>query len=632
MANKMYLESLSLPQDLKRLTPAQQELICCEIRQKMLETVSENGGHLASNLGVVELTVALHTVFESPDDAIVWDVGHQCYVHKMLTGRLAQMDTLRTKDGVSGFPRPKESEHDTFIAGHASTSLSVASGIARAKTLSGDPHHTIAIIGDGAFTGGMVYEGLNNAGRGNDNLIVILNDNDMSISKSVGSVAKYLTQIRNSSGYIELKDMVEDTVRKIPVIGEDMRDMIAKSKSTVRQTLYHTNLFEYFGFDYIGPVDGHDLPMLIRMLNRAKQYGKPVLVHVNTVKGKGYTFAESNPARFHGVGKFDCDSGRMPKSSENFSKVFGKTLHSLALRDDKVCAITAAMQDSTGLDLFAQDFPERFFDVGIAEAHAVTFASGLAAGGMKPVFAVYSTFLQRAYDQLIHDASIQPQHVVLGIDRAGLVGGDGETHQGLFDVAMLSGIPGSTIYSPATFELLEWSLSQAVLQHDGVVAVRYPRGGETLPPASQHPTQGDFCHISRGGDILLVTYGREYGEVYAAADKLAQQGCYSDILLLNKIMPISKECISIAQRYKAVCFIEEGILHGGIGEHFAVQLIDAGYPGAVRVRAIEQPFVPAMDYKEALAFTKLDADSIADDIKTIFQTNTQIGDALEKTT
>ena len=485
MANFNLLHTLKFPQDLRKLNEEQQKNLCWEIRQRLIRTLSSTGGHLASNLGAVELTVALHTVFDLPQDQIVWDVGHQSYTHKLLTGRLKNFSKIRQEGGISGFPRPSESEYDAFIGGHASTSVSAAYGLAKAKTLTGDRHHVIAVVGDGAFTGGMVYEALNNAGRSGDRLIVVLNDNHMSISESVGSLARYLAEKRTTQGYAQLKDTVEQALLKIPLVGNTARDMIYNSKALLRQTIYHSNMFEDFGFDYLGPVDGHDIPLLVQTFRRAKALEKPVLVHINTIKGKGYPYAEKNPSTFHGVGKFDYESGELKPSSENFSSVFGQELVRLAQEDDRICAITAAMQGGTGLDGFAKQFEpkNRFFDVGIAEEHAVTFACGLAAGGMLPVFAVYSTFLQRGFDQLIHDAAIEQQHVLLAVDRAGLVGDDGETHQGMFDAAFLSQIPGTTVYSPATFADLRYAMQKALYETDGLVAGRYPRGGEpTLSP------------------------------------------------------------------------------------------------------------------------------------------------------
>lgn len=611
------MERLKLPQDLKKMDSKELSILCGEIRQQIIRTVSKNGGHLASNLGAVELTVALHRVFQIPQDAIVWDVGHQCYTHKILTGRFSRFHTLRKTGGISGFPRHDESNCDAFLAGHASTSLSAACGLAKAKTLTGDPHTVIAVVGDGALTGGMIYEALNNAGRSGSRLIMVLNDNNMSISKSVGALARYLAMKRTSAGYLQLKDRVEDTLLKIPFVGQGIRDTIVSSKSTLRQVLYHSNLFEDFGFDYLGPVDGHNLSGLIQVLTRAKELEKPVVVHINTIKGKGYLPAEKNPARYHGVSAFDYKQGIQTKEEKTFSSVFGQTLADLARKDEKICAITAAMETGTGLAPFAKEFgrQDRFFDVGIAEEHAVTFACGLAAGGMRPVVAVYSTFLQRAYDQLLHDGAIEPQHVVLAVDRAGFIGSDGATHQGLFDAAFLSQIPGIVIYSPATYNQLVYSLNQAMYQTEGLAAVRYPRGQEDSLPVA---LSGDWTHCSKDSSVLLVTYGRQSFETIRAMDLLEQAEKPVDLLVLNKISPIPQECIQLARKYPKILFVEEGILQGGIGEHFLCMLSEISYYGKMQIQAVKQPFLPQMTLAEAQEFCGLDAASIVKRVTELF--------------
>ncbi len=449
------LDTICSPQDVKELPFEQLDVLCTQIRERLIQTTAKTGGHLASNLGTVELTVALHRVFDCPDDQIVWDVGHQCYTHKLLTGRREQFSTLRQEGGLSGFPKRKESEYDAFIAGHSSTSISVASGLARAKKLQNDQHHVIAVIGDGAFTSGLAFEGANNAARFGDNLIVILNDNKMSISKNVGSFSKYLSKIRARPAYFRTKDRVESICNHLPLIGKPLNQLLVWLKTTMKTVVYGSNWFEDMGFCYLGPIDGHNMETLCDVLQRAKNLHRPVFLHIETQKGKGYSYAEENPGEYHGTSGFDIDTGKsFSSASTNFSNEFGLYLTELAKRDERICAITAAMKYGTGLNHFSRAFGQqgRFFDVGIAEPHAVTFAGGLAANGMLPVFAVYSSFLQRCYDQIIHDLSIEQQHVVIGIDRAGIVGSDGETHQGLFDVAMLSSVPGITLYSPATYE------------------------------------------------------------------------------------------------------------------------------------------------------------------------------------
>lgn len=474
---KVTLEGLQLPQDLKKLTLSQCNTLCKEIRNILISTVSKTGGHLASNLGAVELTMALHRNFNSPEDKIVWDVGHQAYTHKILTGRLSSFSTLRQENGISGFPKPSESEHDTFISGHSTTSVSVACGIAEAMKLQGKDNYAVAVIGDGAMSGGMFYEAMNNCGRDRQrNLIVVLNDNNMSISKSVGALSKYLTSLRNTEKYLHTKRAVERGLEMIPIVGKSVTKGIKNVKDSVKSNiLEQSTMFEDMGFIYLGPVNGHNLSELEEVFHMAKSYHQPVFIHVKTVKGKGYSPAEANPGEYHGISKFDIATGNPEVSAaDSYSTVFGKELVKLADKDDKLCAITAAMKYGTGLQFFHFKYPNRFFDVGIAEQHAVTFAGGLASMGMTPVFAVYSTFLQRSYDQLVHDVAIGGLHVVLGVDRAGIVGEDGETHQGLLDVPMLSSIPNTVIYSPSCYMEMKMCMRKAIYEEKGLAAVRYP--------------------------------------------------------------------------------------------------------------------------------------------------------------
>ncbi len=471
------LWDLKLPQDLKTLSIPQCEALTEEIRSILIDTVSKNGGHLASNLGTVELTLAIHRVFNSPKDKLIWDVGHQAYTHKLLTGRLKLFSSLRQENGISGFPKPSESKHDAFISGHSSNSISAACGIARGMKLQGKDDYAVAIIGDGAFTGGLAYEGLNNAGKSEDNIIIILNHNDMSISKNVGAFAKYLTSIRAKPGYLDTKNAVESVLDKTPVVGKPLKQVIKASKSVLKGVLYHSTMFEDFGFVYLGPVDGHDIAEIEKTLKMAKRLKRPVFVHVNTIKGKGFEPAEKNPGAFHGISKFEMQTGN-PEiiSDDSYSAVFGKELTRLAGYDNRICGITAAMKYGTGLQYFSAEHKERFFDVGIAEQHAITFASGLARTGLIPVVAVYSSFLQRAYDQVLHDTAIDDTHIVIGIDRAGLVGEDGETHQGLFDVAFLTTIPNVTLFSPSCYEEVQLCLPEALFSIKGIVGIRYPKG------------------------------------------------------------------------------------------------------------------------------------------------------------
>ncbi|MBQ1966480.1 MAG: 1-deoxy-D-xylulose-5-phosphate synthase, partial [Clostridia bacterium] len=472
------LSEINSPKDIKKLDYTKLNELSGEIRYKLIETVSENGGHLASNLGMVELTVALHKVFDSPKDQFVYDVGHQCYTHKLLTGRYESFSTLRTKGGISGFTRPTESEHDIFFSGHSATSVSAGLGLAQAKALKGDRSHVVSVIGDGSFTGGMVFEALNNGGRSKANHIVVLNDNKMSISENVGAFAKYLAVIRSRPQYYSFKANTEKVLNKVP-FGEKIVKELYKVKTDIKNKVYEkSTFFEDLGYRYMGPIDGHNIENLCDALESAKSVNGPVLLHVITVKGKGYEYAEKDPSVFHGISKFDVDTGEAISSSKSYSDKFGETLCDLAKNDDSLCAITAAMGLGTGLGKFSGLYPERFFDVGIAEEHAVTFASGLSKNGMKPVFAVYSTFLQRCYDQLIHDVALQKQKVLLAVDRAGFVGEDGETHHGLFDVAFLGTVPGMKVYSPCNFNLLEADLKNALYSEETAVAVRYPRGTE----------------------------------------------------------------------------------------------------------------------------------------------------------
>ncbi len=610
------LSKIKSPADLKKLSEAELPALCEEIRRKLVLTVSENGGHLASNLGVVELTVALHYVFDCPKDSIVWDVGHQSYTHKMLTGRYDKIDTIRKTGGLSGFPRRYESPCDAFGAGHSSTSISAAYGIAKAKEIKGDESYTIAVIGDGSLTGGLAFEGMNNAGRFKKNFIVVLNDNKMSISKNVGAVSKYLTNIRISPWYANAKTRLEHFLNKVPLVGHPLVLFLTKVKNRIRKSYYKNNLFQDFGFHYYGPVDGHNFEDIIHALNTAKKIEGPVLIHAVTVKGKGYQFAEDDPKSFHGIGKFHVDTGEPISSGKCYSDCFGETMVELAKKNKGLCAITAAMTVGTGLGDFSQQFRDRFFDVGIAEEHAVTFGSGLASQGLTPVFAVYSSFLQRAYDQLIHDAAVQNLHLVLGIDRAGIVGEDGETHQGLFDVSILNSIPGTTIYSPCYFDELKDALNTAVNKDKGLTAVRYPRGFEPKRPQDYGEGNIDYkIYGNQNAQRLIVTYGRLFGEAVKARDMLGVYGIKVCILKLCKIKPISEEAIKFASKFKFVHFFEEGMRSGGIAEIFESELLSRRFMGSFKITAIEDVFVPHSKDSVALNALKLDAEHIYETMK-----------------
>ncbi len=610
------LSTIKSPQDVKKLDNDSLKCLCKEIREKIIDTVSNNGGHLSPNLGVVELTVMLHHIFDSPSDSIVWDVGHQCYTHKMLTGRYDNIHTIRTEDGLSGFPKRSESAHDAFNAGHSSTSISAAFGIATAKALKGDNSHTIAIIGDGSLTGGLAFEGLNNAGRFKKNFIVILNDNKMSISKNVGAIAKYLTSIRLKPSYLRVKSKVQNGLTHIPLAGKHIHNLLKRSKSRVKHMVYKDTLFDQLGYRYYGPVDGHDIESLKNALNTAKASKEPVFLHVVTKKGKGYQPAESDSASFHGIGKFDVDSGEPISTKMDFSSVFGEGLCNIANKDKRVCAITAAMRTGTGLADFSHRFKDRFFDVGIAEEHAVTFSCGMASKGMIPVFAVYSTFLQRSYDQLLHDAAMQKLHMVVAIDRAGVVGEDGETHQGVFDVSMLNSIPNTTIFSPCYFDEMKESLNTAIYGCESLVAVRYPRGCESERPKDMKISSMNYdIYGDRNSKKLLITYGRLFSNAVKAYEKLKAQGESICVLKLCKIKPIDAKAIEFAKNFEKIHFFEEGILAGGIGETFDYELTKIGYTGLYKITAIEDKFVPHASVTAALMHQHLDADSMCEIIK-----------------
>ena len=563
------LNRIKLPGGLRKLSINQCEMLCEDIRQMLIDTVSKNGGHLASNLGTVELSLAVHRVFRSPHDKIVWDVGHQSYTHKLLTGRADRFSTLRKEDGLSGFCRPDESEHDAFISGHSSNSVSAALGLATAMKIQGNPHHAVAILGDGAFTGGLIFEGLNNAGKSDTNLVIILNHNEMSISKNVGSVAKYLSTMRTKDSYHKTKSVVEKTLDRTPLVGKPLKRAIKGSKNAFKNVILHSTMFEDLGFEYVGPLDGHNLEELEAGLKAAKSMNCPVVVHVNTIKGKGYAPAEENPGEYHGVGSFEIATGNPDVvTSDSFSSVFGKELVELGAENDKICAITAAMKYGTGLQHFAKAFPERFFDVGIAEEHALTFSAGLSSMGMIPVFAVYSSFLQRGYDQLIHDLAICNTHAVIGVDRAGIVGEDGETHQGVFDVPALTSIPNTTIYSPSCYEELKLCLRQAVEKDKGIVAVRYPRGNDKSHYDKSN-VNVNYEYHDEGNGILVVTYGRLYNNVLTACEILKNKGIECDTLKLVKIFPIEEEIAEIVSNYKLVFFFEESYYCGSISQKYA---------------------------------------------------------------
>lgn len=604
-----YLENVNSPKDIKKLNIDELDALCDEIRELMIDTVSKNGGHLASNLGAVELTVAMHKVFNSPSDQFVFDVGHQCYTHKILTGRKDSFSTLRTEGGISGFTRPCESNHDIFSSGHSSTSISAAIGLAKAKTLNGDKGKVIAVIGDGALTGGLAYEALNNAGNEHNNLIVILNDNNMSISDNVGSMAKNLNHIRISPKYFTFKSKIQHALSRVPKIGAQVQRFITITNTKIRKRLYHSTVFEDLGFRYYGPIDGHDLESLIDVLTVAKAHNNSVLIHVNTLKGKGYEFAEKNPSKFHGIGKFDIETGEPLSSGENYSSVFGDYLCELAKKDKRICAITAAMSTGTGLVDFSYKYPERFFDVGIAEEHAVTFSSGLAKNGMIPFFAVYSTFLQRSYDQLVHDVAMQDLKVIFGIDRAGFVGEDGESHQGVFDTAYLMSVPNLSVLAPSSFDELREMMYQAAYREQHAVAIRYPRGGQGKIIDGYKYERADFDTFGdTNAEKCVVSFGREFLNVYDALGELDN----TFAIKLNRIKPINPNVLDLLKNVKTVYLFEEGIKSGGVGECFGSMLAESDVTAKFRHICIEDEFIKQASVDSQLKKYRLDKESIID--------------------
>lgn len=585
----MLLNEIHTRADLLRLTPQENQQLCGEIREFLVRHIARTGGHLASNLGVVELTVALHQVYNTEKDRILFDVGHQSYVHKILTGRMDRFSTLRTYGGLAGFPKPSESVHDAFIAGHASESVSVALGMARARTLLHENYSVVAVLGDGALTGGLAYEGLNDAGASGEPLVVVLNDNGMSITTNVGAISRHLKLLRLKPGYFGLKKAYRQFTKKIPG-GATLYRVTHGLKTRLRRRLIGITIFEEMGFSYLGPVDGHDVEKLKFLLKEAKEMNCPVLLHVITKKGKGYIPAEVTPSKYHGVGRFNPVTGLSSGNGGNsFSETFGQALCDLATADDRICAITAAMEQGTGLSQFAASFHERYFDVGIAEGHAVSMAAGLAKQGLLPVFAVYSTFLQRSYDMLQQDVGLLGLHVVLAVDRAGLVGEDGETHHGVFDVGYLRQIPGMTVFCPASQAELRRMLREAVLETDGPVAVRYPRGGNGAYEGAVWEHQ--LCEAPA---VTIVTYGITINDVLAAQKRLSDEKISVDVIKLDQIAPLHLEPIqkSLARSGKLLV-VEETAAAGCVGSAILTQLVqDGAAPKAVRLLNLQSGLVP----------------------------------------
>ena len=562
------LEHIGGTADIRQLSFPQLEELCAELRQELIKSVSATGGHLASNLGIVEVTVALHNVYDPMKDRIVFDVGHQSYIHKMLTGRMDRFSTLRQENGLSGFPKPEESPTDAFIAGHASNSVSVALGMARARTLTGGDYDVVALMGDGALTGGLAYEGLNNAGQSREPIVIILNDNGIAINHTVGGMAKYLTRQRVKPAYYRLKRAYRKVLLKTKA-GSKVFEVTQRWKNKLKAAIFSCTAFEEMGFRYMGPVDGHNVRQLSYMLNVARSYREPVLLHVVTKKGKGYSYAEEDPSLYHSVGPFDPEKGARRVEKQTFSSVFGEEITNLALKDDRICVITAAMEEGTGLQGFHKKLPERFFDEGIAEGHAAAMAAGMAKQGLKPVFAVYSTFLQRSYDMLQHDVALLHLPVLFAVDRCGLVGADGETHNGVFDVGFLRQVPGMQIWCPASYRELRDMLAEA-LKYEGPSAVRYPRGAEgEYNDGGCEPVRT----LQEGSDLTILSYGTLINEAIAAAETLKKEGICAKVVKLGRIAPLDLEKIdAVTCDTGGILVAEECAAPGSVGEALAMHM------------------------------------------------------------
>ena len=609
------LQNIHGHRDLVLLSDEQRTELCREIRAFLVDRVSKTGGHLASNLGVVELTVALETVYDTQKDRLVFDVGHQSYVHKILTGRQADFDRLRQFGGMAGFPKPSESDTDAFVAGHASSSVSIALGMARARTLQNEKYDVVALIGDGAATGGMAYEGLNDAAESKEPLLIILNDNEMSIDRNVGGISKHLSNLRTKERYLGMKQRYRNTLEKVPG-GKAIYTATSHVKAWVKRSIMPTSMFENMGLYYLGPVDGHDVNELIRLLTMAKAIKKPVLLHVFTQKGRGYLPAQDNPSKYHGVGKFDPESGEVLGGGKYvFSDAFGDTVTELAGEDPRVCAITAAMPGGTGLLKFKETYPNRLFDVGIAEEHAASMAGGLAKQGMVPVLALYSTFLQRSFDQVIQDIAILKLHVVLAVDRAGLVGEDGETHHGIFDVGFLRQIPGIRVLCPASCQELSQMLRWAVKEQNGPVAIRYPRGGDGLITDSAFGgNKGVHCH-RQGGKVVLLSYGVLTNQLLTCADLLAQKGIDAKVLRLLSISPLPvEEILAEIADCKDIFIAEETCTGSGIHEALAWELGKSKRDLRIHGVDLGKNFVTHGSLAELYKAHGLDSESLAESV------------------
>ena len=619
----MILERIKKANDIKKLNWDEMDVLAAEIRQFLVENISKTGGHLASNLGVVELTMAMHLAFSLPKDKMIWDVGHQAYTHKILTGRQEGFAQLRKYGGMSGFPKRKESDCDAFDTGHSSTSISAGIGYVEAREILKADYKVVSVIGDGSFTGGMAYEALNNVSNLKSNYVIVLNDNNMSISENVGGMSNYLNGIRTAQFYNDLKKGVTNALNSIPGVGKKVVSSIRKTKNSIKQLFVPGMLFEEMGITYLGPVDGHDIKKLYRTLREAQKMDHAVLVHVLTQKGKGYAPAEQNPAKFHGIGPFEIATGNATevKVKDTYTDVFGKVMYKLGEQEPKLTAITAAMKDGTGLVGFQKKYPERFFDVGIAEGHAVTFAAGLAAAGLKPVFAVYSSFLQRGYDQIVHDVCMQNLPVVFAIDRAGLVGSDGETHQGAFDMAYLSHIPNMTVLSPKN----KWELADMLrfaVKHDGPIAVRYPRGTayDGLQEYREPIVLGKSEVIHEEREIAIFSVGHMMEEAYKVWEALKSKGYSCSLINSRFVKPMDEEVLRrMAKTHKLFVTIEEGVEAGGYGERVSSYVFKEELPVKVLVNAIPDRYVEQGNIARLRKEILLDADSMVEKIVNAYE-------------
>jgi len=626
---RLFLPEINSPSDLKKLTVRELNALAQEIREKIVSIVSSNGGHLSSNLGIVELTIALHRVFNSPTDKIVWDVGHQCYAHKLITGRFNSFSSLRKKGGIAGFPRRGENPHDAFNTGHASTSISAALGLLAADRIQGGDSFSIAVIGDGALTGGMAYEALSHCGHLGLPLIVILNDNKMSISRNVGGLSKYLSRLSMKEKYQTFRRNFDAMAKKIPFVGGAFFDLVVRLKRAVKAVFYIDNFFVDLGFEYVGPIGGHNIQTLIGILEDVRKLNRPVVIHIITRKGKGYGYAEDDPDSYHGVGSFSVDGGieQGNKNIKSFTESFSLRLLEAAEKDKRVTAVTAAMKTGTGLSAFAGAFPKRFYDVGIAEEHAVTFAAALAARGLRPIVAVYSTFIQRAVDQTLHDAAFQKLPVIFALDRSGFVTADGETHQGLFDITLFRGAPNMTLLCPASDIEMKLMLDYGINLETGPVMIRYPKA--LCPPEteafSKPLEKGRGTWVSRGasGQVCLAFTGSLYGEAVKAASLLKERGIEADLYNLRFLKPVDEDYLTdLMNKYKLVTFIEEGMREGGFGEYAASLALGRSCTARTAVIAVESVFFEedrALGTREELLEENgLDGKGIAETIKIIY--------------